>query len=87
MQRTGGTSLTELLMDMSEHRSAEHEPFNWAKKQPRQFWPITDAWNNTKNSEALRASFGDLLEQRYLIKHCYELLSMSFNLHLMQIEL
>ena len=86
MQRTGGTSLTELLMEMSEHRSAEHEPFNWAKKQPRQFWPITDAWNNTKNSDALRASFDALFNQRYLIKHCYELLSMSFNLHLMQVS-
>ena len=56
MQRTGGTSLTELLMEMSEHRSAEHEPFNWAKKQPRQFWPITEAWNTSHNAEVLRAS-------------------------------
>jgi len=85
MQRTGGTSLTELLMAMSEHKSAEHEPFNWAKKQPRQFWPITDAWNTTKNSDVLRASLEGLLAQRYLIKHCYELLSMSFNMHMMQV--
>ncbi len=84
MQRTGGTSLTELLMEMSEHRSAEHEPFNWARKQPRQFWPITDAWNTTHNVEVLRASLEGLFAQRYLIKHCYELLSMSFNMHLMQ---
>jgi hypothetical protein len=41
MQRTGGTTLTDLLMSMSEHPGAEHEPFNWARKQPRQFWPIT----------------------------------------------
>ncbi len=84
MQRTGGTSLTELLMAMSEHRSAEHEPFNWAKKQPRQFWPITEAWNNAHNAEVLRASLDGLFAQGYLIKHCYELLSMSFNMHLMQ---
>ena len=84
MQRTGGTSLTELLMAMSEHRSAEHEPFNWAKKQPRQFWPITEAWNTTHNADVLRGSLEGLFAQRYLIKHCYELLSMSFNMHLMQ---
>ncbi len=85
MQRTGGTSLTDLLMEMSEHKSAQHEPFNWAKKQPRQFWPITDAWNTTKNADVLRASLEGLFAQRYLIKHCYELLSMSFNMHMMQV--
>ena len=84
MQRTGGTSLTELLMEMSEHRSAEHEPFNWAKKQPRQFWPITEAWNTSHNADVLRASLEGLFAQGFLIKHCYELLSMSFNMHLMQ---
>ena len=84
MQRTGGTSLTELLMEMSEHRSAEHEPFNWAKKQPRQFWPITEAWNSSHNAEVLRASLEGLFAQGFLIKHCYELLSMSFNMHLLQ---
>ncbi len=84
MQRTGGTSLTELLMAMSEHRSAEHEPFNWAKKQPRQFWPITEAWNTHHDADALRGALDGLFAERFLIKHCYELLSMSFNLHLMQ---
>lgn len=85
MQRTGGTSLTELLMEMSEHRSAEHEPFNWARKKPRQFWPVTEAWNTTKNADVLRASLEGLFAQNYLFKHCYELLSMSFNMHLMQV--
>ena len=79
MQRTGGTSLTELLMAMSEH-----EPFNWAKKQPRQFWPITEAWNTHHDADALRGALDGLFAERFLIKHCYELLSMSFNLHLMQ---
>ena len=84
MQRTGGTALTDLLMEMSEHRSAEHEPFNWAKKSPRQFWPITDAWNKTRDHVALAGDLDAILAQNVLLKHCYELLQMPFNQHLMQ---
>ncbi|MBV8471877.1 MAG: hypothetical protein JO107_10335 [Hyphomicrobiales bacterium] len=83
MQRTGGTSLTNLLMEMSEHPGAEHEPFNWAKKKPRQFWPITEAWSSNKDVNALVDSLTDIFQQQFLIKHCYELHSMPFNLHVM----
>jgi hypothetical protein len=83
MQRTGGTALTELLMQMSEHRPTEHEPFNWARKNPRQFWPVADAWNKTKDAQALAGSLDAIFAQNYLIKHCYELLSVSFNEQLM----
>lgn len=83
MQRTGGTSLTDLLMEMSEHPKAEHEPFNWAKKKPRQFWPITEAWGNTKNEIELHKSLDEIFAERFLIKHCYELHGMPFNIHLM----
>ena len=64
MQRTGGTALAELLMEMSEHRSAEHEPFNWAKKSPRQFWPITDAWNRTRDHVALSGELDAILARQ-----------------------
>ncbi len=84
MQRTGGTMLTELLMLMSEHRSAEHEPFNWAKTKPRQFWPVTEAWNRTRDPVALAGSLDQIFSGGHLLKHCYELLSMGFNEHLMQ---
>ncbi len=84
MQRTGGTALAELLMEMSEHRSAEHEPFNWARKSPRQFWPMTEAWNKTRDHVALSGELDAILAQNFLIKHCYELLQMPFNQHLMQ---
>lgn len=83
MQRTGGTSLTNLVMEMSEHPGAEHEPFNWAKKKPRQFWPITEAWSSSKDVNALVNSLTDVFQQQFLIKHCYELHSMPFNLHVM----
>ena len=83
MQRTGGTSLTDLLMEMSEHPHAEHEPFNWARNKPRQFWSITEAWGNTKDARALSRSLDEIYSQRFLIKHCYELHGMPFNIHLM----
>ena len=84
MQRTGGTALTELLMEMSEHPGAEHEPFNWARKSPRQFWPITDAWNKTRDHVALSGALDAIFARNVLLKHCYELLAMPFNQHLMQ---
>lgn len=77
VQRTGGTSLTELLMRMSEHQNADHEPFNWRNK-PRQFGHIAREWVETKNSSALAASLGDVFAQQYLIKHCYELHGIRF---------
>jgi LPS sulfotransferase NodH len=69
MQRTGGTSLTELLMDMSEHRSAEPEPFNGK----RQFGHISRAWAESRDDAELFKVLGEIFSQRYLIKHCYEL--------------
>lgn len=84
MQRTGGTALAELLMALSEHPSAEHEPFNWSRKQPRQFWPIADRWNKTQDAAALSAELDAIFARNVLIKHCYELLAMPFNKHLMQ---
>jgi hypothetical protein len=82
MQRTGGTSLAELLMEISEHRPAQHEPFNW-QRDPRQFAYVSQEWAHTANEAALFGALGDILSQRYLIKHCYELHPMAFNLRLM----
>jgi len=84
MQRTGGTALTDLLMEMSEHKSADHEPFNWARAKPRQFWPITEAWQKTKNVATLTRSLRALFADKYLIKHCYEIHTDDFNQFLME---
>ena len=84
LQRTGGTSLTDLLMDLSEHRRAEHEPFNWDKKQPRQFWPIAQGWNRTRDAAALARALDEVFAQRFLVKHCYELHDPGFNEHLLR---
>jgi hypothetical protein len=84
VQRTGGTSLTELLMKMSEHQSADHEPFNW-RRAPRQFSHITEKWVETKNDGALAKSLQqDVFAQRFLIKHCYELHGTRFAARLLK---
>ena len=84
MQRTGGTALADLLMEMSEHRRAEHEPFNWSRTNPRQFWPVAEAWNRTRDPDALAGALEAIFAQNYLIKHCYELFATPFNEHLVQ---
>jgi hypothetical protein len=83
-QRTGGTELGDLLMDMSEHPCAGHEPFNWARDEPRRFQSLVQCWLEDRDDGALSKALVELLAQRYLIKHCYELFSMRFNLLLME---
>jgi hypothetical protein len=84
VQRTGGTSLTELLMKMSEHQSADHEPFNW-RRAPRQFSHITQKWVETKNDAGLAKSLQqEVFAQRFLIKHCYELHGTRFAARLLK---
>jgi hypothetical protein len=75
MQRTGGTSLADLLMEMSEHPRAEHEPFN----RDRQFGAVTTAWSDTHDEAALSEAIAGILKQRFLIKHTYELRDMALN--------
>jgi LPS sulfotransferase NodH len=80
MQRTGGTSLADLLMEMSEHPRAEHEPFN----RDRQFGAVTAAWSETHDEAALSEAMAGILKQRYLIKHTYELRDMALNAALLK---
>ena len=83
MQRTGGTSLTELLMELSEHKPADHEPFNW-QHNPRQFAAISGGWARTRDLAALHRDLAAIFAARYLIKHCYEFHAPSFNRELMR---
>jgi LPS sulfotransferase NodH len=80
MQRTGGTSLADLLMEMSEHPRAEHEPFN----RDRQFGAVTAAWSETHDDGALSEAIAGILKQRYLIKHTYELRDTALNAALLR---
>jgi hypothetical protein len=83
MQRTGGTALTDLLFSLSEHKKADHEPFIWDRPKPRQFWPIVSAWRQTEDLEQLNNSLDAIFSEKYLIKHCYELNRLDFDIHLM----
>ena len=80
MQRTGGTSLADLLMEMSEHPAAEHEPFN----RDRQFGAVTAAWADAHDEAALAEAMAGILKQRFLIKHTYELRDMALNAALLR---
>src|SRR5215471_14795119 len=84
MRRAGGTPLTELLMEMSEHKKADHEPFNFRYRAPRQFGKVTQAWDETRDDAALSESLAAIFAERFLIKHCYELHDMQFNSRLMK---
>jgi FkbM family methyltransferase len=84
LQRTGGTLLAELLMQASDHPPAEHEPFNWARDKPRQFWPIVEAWTASRDRVALLKDLEALAARRFLIKHCYELFPLAFNVALIE---
>ncbi len=84
VQRTGGTSLADLLMKMSEHQGAEHEPFNWEGYKSRQFGHVSRHWAETKDAKVLTATLREILAARHLIKHCYELHPFPFNARLMR---
>ena len=60
-------------MKMSEHRSADHEPFNWRHNKPRQFGAVARNWVETKDEATLQSALRTIFDDGYLIKHCYEL--------------
>ncbi len=83
LQRTGGTALADRLMALSEHPGAEHEPFNWSRDRPRPFWPVVARWTESRDAAALARDLDGILGRGTLVKHCYELFPMAFNLALL----
>jgi hypothetical protein len=75
LQRTGGTNLFNLLCALSDHPSAEHEPFNFNLAQPRQFSKVYRDWLKFKDPAALH----QICARRLLIKHVYEWFENDFN--------
>jgi hypothetical protein len=71
MRRTGGTTLTDIAMRLSEWPKTEHEPFNW----DRRFGWVTKHYAETKDWQALRANMARVLHKKPNIKHCYEILA------------
>ena len=69
LQRTGGTNLTQRLVERSGAPATEHEPFNLG----RSFGAITAAWNERKDKDELRQAIRKVCQRRATIKHCVEL--------------
>jgi len=78
MRRTGGTALTDLLMEMSEYETIDHEPFQMHRK----FGYIATAFSESRNNNE-DTDIPSLLENAFrekpLIKHCYEIADPNFN--------
>lgn len=83
LRRTGGTTLAGLLSVLSEHPTAQHEPFN----PERVFGSVVSGWFQHNDEARLRADLMQVLEKRPLIKHCYELLPDAFNRVLLEVTL
>ena len=84
MHRSGGTSLIRLLLAMSEHKTAEPEPFNWGRSRTRQFAYVTIHWRKTRDEAAFASALADIFAQNYNIKHCYQMFSPQFNRNIMK---
>lgn len=80
MRRTGGTTFSALLMELSEHPGAQHEPFN----PDRNFGWVTESWIEKGDPELLMDGLDQVLANRPLIKHCYELVPEALNIALIE---
>lgn len=71
LRRTGGTSLTSFMQDVSDFPRLQHEPLN-----PDRVWgDIARSFAADEQQEALRAALAARLEQRPNIKHCFEIVA------------
>jgi hypothetical protein len=77
-QRTGSISLFNALKAVSEHRSAESEPFD-GSVEPRQFSIVP-----TLSEKYRDAELKSVCMRRWNIKHVYDRLSLDFNLALVK---
>jgi len=74
MRRTGGTTLTDMLMELSEHPKTDHEPFLLG----RSLGSITQDYIDG-NIGQVRSALREVFGKKTLIKHCYEILGEEFN--------
>ena len=78
MRRTGGTALTDLLMEMSEYETIDHEPF----QEHRKFGYISSAFSESSENKTdtdIQSLLKDAFKDKPLIKHCYEIADPQFN--------
>ena len=72
LRRTGGTSLTRFLTDVSKYPTAEHEPFN----VDRVFGEITQGFRKSGDIQIMQAAVAEAVEakDKQNIKHCIEII-------------
>jgi len=78
MRRTGGTALTDLLMEMSEYETIDHEPFQFHRKLGHINRAFDRQKNGDKSPDVLRL-LDEALVSKPLIKHAYEIVDADFN--------
>lgn len=82
LRRSGGTNLGEALFKASKFNAVQHEPFN----DDRIFGNITKYWKETQDKEVLHTSIREILKQKPLIKHCFEIIPDEINEALVKIS-
>ena len=78
LRRTGGTALTDLLMEMSEYETIDHEPFNTDRK----FNFVTYEFLEQKKKGGeidIHSSLDKAFQSTPLIKHAYDTVDPLFN--------
>lgn len=81
LRRTGGTSLTTFLAQVSEFPSVQHEPFN----TDRAWGAITRDFLETRDEARMRAAIKETLAASPNIKHCFEIIPLEITRALIEI--
>ena len=78
IRRTGGTSFTSLLDNLSSYPSLEHEPFN----KNRVYGYITHKYH--AGEESTVDEIYQILKDKPNIKHCFEIIPEQINLNILK---
>lgn len=80
LQRTGGTNLTQRLVELAGIEATQHEPFNVGRK----YGDVTQAWIAHQDEAALNRSILGIVAQMKIIKHCVEMVPFAVTRSLAQ---
>lgn len=81
-RRTGGTNLGQRLFERSPFERSKHEPFN----VDRSFGRVTSHWIEHQDEEALLRSLNEICDEKWLIKHCMEMVPEPINQMLAEVS-
>lgn len=81
LQRTGGTTFAQLMMQSAGGRMLSHEPFNL----DRLFGPLTQAWIDSGDNSALHEAMRQALTPPGTLKHCFEILPQPISDQLLEV--